>query len=84
MEILWWLAPAAVVTIVAMVWVSVLGRQLDHEDRSEAAKARQAQRFAEAITRQHPGSAPRRTTSARGTDRSTGVAIRRDQERRSA
>jgi hypothetical protein len=78
-EILLWLAPTVVATVVAMVWVSVLGREVDLEDRSDAAKARQQQRFAEAIQREHRVAAPRRAP----VERSTGVAVR-DPERRSA
>lgn len=78
-EILLWLVPAAVATVVAMVWVSIVGRDVDPDDRSEAAKARQQQRFAEAIMREHKVATPRRSP----VERSTGVAVR-DQERRSA
>ena len=78
-EILLWLVPAAVATLVAMVWVSIVGRDVDPDDRSAAAKARQQERFAEAIQREHGVAAPRRTTG----ERSTGVAVR-GQDRRSA
>ena len=78
-EILLWLVPAVVATVVAMIWVSIVGRDVDPDDRSEAARARQQQRFAEAIQREHKVAAPRRGP----TERSTGVAVR-DQDRRSA
>lgn len=78
-EILFWLVPSILATVAAMVWVSIVGRDVDPGDRSNAAKARQQQRFAEAIMREHPVAAPRRTAP----ERSTGVAVR-DQDRRSA
>ncbi len=71
MEILWWLAFPAAVTLGAMIAVSWLGRpQRDVQDRSEA----DHERFASAITRAHPGSA--RTRPTRERDRSTGIAVR--------
>lgn len=79
MEILLWLVPAALATLVAMAWVSIVGRDVDPDDRSASAKARQQQRFADAIQREHRVAAPRRTPA----ERSTGVAVR-DHERRSA
>ena len=78
-EILLWLVPALVATLVAIAWVGIVGRDVDPDDRSAAAKARQQQRFAEAIQREHEIASPRR----RARERSTGVAVR-DQERRSA
>jgi hypothetical protein len=69
-EILLWLVPPALVTLVAMVWVSWLGREKpDLRDRSEVAQ----QRFAEAILREHPGV---RRTARTPRDRSTGIAVR--------
>ncbi|HEX6247675.1 MAG TPA: hypothetical protein VFZ64_07380 [Nocardioidaceae bacterium] len=71
MEILFWLAPTAVVAVVMMVWASWAGRpRREQADRSEAAY----ERFARAIAREHPGSARPRPMVAR--DRSTGIAIR--------
>ncbi len=86
-EILLWLLPAVVVTVVAMIWVSVLGHRLERDDLSESARIRRQQRFAEAIQRPHRTAAPRRAPS----ERSTGLAVRehgreqsRDHGRRSA
>lgn len=71
MEILAWLVPPAVVTVLAMVWAIWAGRpQRGETDRSEAAY----DRFAKAITRQHPGAGRARPSVVR--DRSTGIAVR--------
>jgi len=81
-EILLWLAPTAVVTVVMMCWAAWAGRpRREHGDRSEAAY----ERFAAAMTREHPGASRPRPMVAR--DRSTGIAIRPSrggQTRRSA
>lgn len=71
MEILLWLVPPAVVTVVAMIWVSWVGRAEDEGvDRSDAAQ----ERFARAILKEHPSAGrPRRRPSF---DRSTGIAVR--------
>jgi hypothetical protein len=70
-EILFWLLPAAVVTLAAMAWVSWWGR----ESRGEVDREAAARRLGEALAREErrrPGyAAPRRTP-----DRSTGVALR--------
>ena len=74
MQILLWLVPPVVVTLVAMAWVSWAGRARPvGDDRSESARERERLRFAAAIMREHPGATPRRTTPR---DRSTGVAVR--------
>ncbi len=72
MEILWWLAPPALVGALAMAWVGWLGRPraADVVDRSEAAQ----ERFARAIERTHPGVGRPRPAVVR--DRSTGIAVR--------
>ncbi len=71
MEILLWLVPAAVVTLLAMLWVSWLGRDGRGEVDQEVAVAR----LATALGREHPG---RRTVPPVPTrDRSTGIAVRR-------
>jgi hypothetical protein len=72
MEILLWLAPAAVVTLVATVWAAWAGRPgRDEPDRSDAAY----ERFARAILREHPAvGRPRPGSNPR--DRSTGIAVR--------
>ena len=71
MEILLWLAPAVVVTAVAMAVAGWAGRERHQSDRrSEAAK----ERFAAAIRRDHPASTLARPRPVR--DRSTGIAVR--------
>jgi hypothetical protein len=74
MEILFWLLPPVVVTVLASAWVSWIGRTRPVlSERSEAAQERAQQRFAEAILREHPtGNVVRRETR----ERSTGVAVR--------
>jgi hypothetical protein len=72
-EILFWLVPPVVVTVVAMVWVSWLGR----EGRGEVDRDVAVRRLAEALQREDKVDrsvryAPR--TPAR--DRSTGIAVR--------
>lgn len=71
MEILLWLAPAAVVTLVTMLWVGWWGR----EGRGEVDRETAARRLGEALSREQkrrPGYAAVRRTP----DRSTGVALR--------
>lgn len=71
MEILWWLAPAAAVTLVAMTWVTWHSRDPRAVDRETAAR-----RIGEALARQDGTRAdhvaPRRTP-----DPATGVKVRR-------
>lgn len=71
MEILLWLVPAAVVTVLAMLWVSWLGR----DGRGEVDRDVAVARLAEALGREHPGH--RTPRPARARDRSTGLAVRR-------
>ena len=68
MEILLWLVPPVVVTALAMVWVSWLGR----EGRGEVAPEVAVQRMATALSK------PQQTyaATARRRERSTGVAVR--------
>jgi hypothetical protein len=73
-EILWWLAPAAVVTFVTMLWVTWRGRTVRAADREAAAR-----RLGEVLGRErrrHGYAAPRRTPG-----RTTGVAVRRTSQR---
>ena len=70
MEILWWLVPSAVVTVVAMGWVTWLGR----DGRGEVDRDVAIERLGQALSRELPSGAPRVPTSAR--DRSTGIAVR--------
>jgi hypothetical protein len=71
-EILWWLAPACVVTVLAMVRAAWAGRpRRDERDRSEAAY----ERFAAAMAKDHPAvGRPQQLMTVR--DRSTGIAVR--------
>ena len=70
-EILAWLVPTGVVAVVMMVWASWAGRpQREERDRSEAAY----ERFAKAISKEHPASRRPRPMVVR--DRSTGIAVR--------
>ncbi|MCW2791628.1 MAG: hypothetical protein JWO76_726 [Nocardioides sp.] len=74
MEILLWLVPPFVVTCVAMLWVSWLGR----EGRGEVDRDVAVRRLAEALQREgrtlNPGRQALRTPDR---DRSTGIAVRR-------
>lgn len=71
MEILWWLVPAGAVTVLAMLWVSWLGR----ERRGEVDRDAAVERLAAALQRTNPGGAARRPRPER--ERSTGIAVRR-------
>jgi hypothetical protein len=73
-EILLWLAPAAVVTLVAMVWVAWRGRERRVEvDRDDAVR-----RLGEALSRPPVRPAGRSAEAVRPPgDRVTGVARRR-------
>ena len=74
MEILLWLVPAAVVTLLAMLWVSWLAR----DGRGEVDRDVAVARLGAAMGREHPG---RRTPApARSRDRSTGLAVRRTRD----
>ena len=73
MEILLWLVPAVLATCAAMAWVSWVGRERPERERSAA----EQERFAEAIMRPIPEDHRR----PRQRERSTGVALRRDQRR---
>lgn len=71
MEILFWLLPPVVVTVVAMAWVSWLGR----EGRGEVERDVAVRRLAEALQREPQRRSPYAArTPAR--DRSTGIAVR--------
>jgi hypothetical protein len=76
-EILYWWLPPAIVTVIAMLWVSWLGRARDMgPDRSDAAQ----ERFAAAIMRDLPAAVTSRVSEPRPMrDRSTGIAIRPSQ-----
>lgn len=71
MEILWWLAPAGVVLVLAMLWAAWAGRpQIEPRERSEEAYAR----FAAAMAKEHPAAGKPRPVAP--PDRSTGIAVR--------
>jgi len=74
--LLWWLPPA-VVTVIAMLWVSWLGRARDlSPDRSDAAQ----ERLAAAIMKALPSEVTSRVSAPRPLrERSTGLAVRRSQ-----
>jgi hypothetical protein len=78
MEILLWLVPPAVVTGVAMLWVSWLGRARSvGPDRSDAAQ----ERFAAAIMRDLPSAVTEQVSAPRPVrERSTGIAVRPSQQ----
>lgn len=70
MEILLWLAPAVVMTVLAMVWVSWMGR----DGRGEIDRDVAVERLGKALGKEFP--AGTRRTSAPARDRSTGIAVR--------
>lgn len=70
MEILFWLLPPAVVTLVAMLWVAWLGR----EGRGEVDRDVAVRRLAQAMQKEPPAHTAHRPRPAR--DRSTGIAVR--------
>jgi hypothetical protein len=69
-EILLWLVPPAVVTLLAMAWVSWLGR----EGRGEVDRQEAVRRLTKAMQKDHPGARKPRPVPER--DRSTGIAVR--------
>jgi len=73
-EILLWLLPAVVATCAAMAWVGWVGRDRPERERSEA----DLERFARALMRPVPEERAR----PRQRERSTGVAQRRQSQRR--
>jgi hypothetical protein len=70
-QILWWLAPPLVATVLAMLWVSWLGR----EGRGEVDREVAVRRLGEAMAKP-TRVAPRRTALRAPGERSTGVAVR--------
>jgi hypothetical protein len=69
-EILLWLVPPAAVTVVAMLWVSWLGR----EGRGEVDPEVAVRRLAQALQKDPPAHTSTRPSPKR--DRSTGIAVR--------
>jgi hypothetical protein len=68
-EILLWLVPAAVVTLLTMLWVGWWGR----EGRGEVDRDTAVRRMGEVLARP---AEPRVVVRGRERDRSTGVAVR--------
>jgi hypothetical protein len=73
-EILLWLVPPVLVTIVAMAWVGWVGR----EGRGEVDREEAVRRLGAALERPQP---PRPARLPQRRDRSTGVALRRTSRR---
>jgi hypothetical protein len=69
-EILLWLVPAVVVTVVAMVWVSWISR----DGRGEVDRDVAVEKLGKALAKDLPAGTRRTTAPAR--DRSTGIAVR--------
>ncbi len=69
-DILLWLVPPAVVTVVAMVWVSWLGR----EGRGQVDRDVAVRRLGKALEKQSDG--PGYAAGPAVRDRSTGIAVR--------
>jgi hypothetical protein len=69
-EILLWLVPAAVVTVVAMAWVSWIGR----DGRGEVDRDVAVERLGRALAKELPAGTRRTGPAVR--DRSTGIAVR--------
>ena len=69
-EILYWLVPPVVVTLVAMLWVAWLGR----EGRGEVDRDVAVRRLAAAMQKESPAHSHHRPPPVR--DRSTGIAVR--------
>lgn len=67
MQILLWLAPSAVVTVVAMVWVSWLGRRRTRQVDREELAARMAQVLDQPRLPTPYAPRPRPQTATRGT-----------------
>ncbi len=75
MEILLWLVPSVVVTVVAMLWVAWLGR----EGRGEVDREVAVRRLGEALEpgpRRRRSPAPGYAAERPARDRSTGIAVR--------
>jgi hypothetical protein len=70
-EILFWLVPAGIVTLLTMLWVGWWGR----EGRGEVDRETAARRLGEALGRE-PKRRPGYAVTRRTPDRSTGVALR--------
>jgi hypothetical protein len=77
-EILLWLVPPVVVTVVAMAWVGWLGR----EGRGEVDREEAVRRMGAALEREpRPRDTRHQVDQHRERERSTGVAVRRTPRR---
>ncbi len=76
MEILLWLLPSVVVTVVAMLWVGWLGREGRGEVDREVAVRRLAAALEPGTGRRRRRPAPGYAAPAPDPDRSTGIAVR--------
>jgi hypothetical protein len=70
-EILWWLAPPVVVTIIAMAWAAWAGERRGLVDREVA-----VERLARALRQESPGQKVPGPGASRPRERSTGIAVR--------
>ena len=77
MEILLWLVPPAVVTVLAMCWVGWLGR----EGRGEVDRETAVRRLGDALNRPPRGQVVVRQQPR---ERSTGVAVRAPRDKRAS
>jgi hypothetical protein len=75
-EILLWLVPSVVVTVVAMLWVAWLGREGRGEVDREVAVRRLASALEPGARRRRRRPAPGYAAQAPAPDRSTGIAVR--------
>ncbi|MBG6094932.1 hypothetical protein [Nocardioides luteus] len=72
MDILLWLVPSAVITVLAMAWVAFLGREGREEDREEVVR-----RLGIALEKEKTRERSKRYAAPQPPpDRSTGVAVR--------
>lgn len=79
MEILLWLVPPAVVTVLAMLWVGWLGR----EGRGEVDRETAVRRMGEALGRPPRAAVPQQPRQ-QPRERSTGVAVRAPRDKRAS
>lgn len=77
MEILLWLVPAAVVTLLAMLWAGWAGR----EGRGEVDREVAVRRLEKGLQSQRPVTYAVRAPAR---DRSTGIAVRPSRQRRAS
>ena len=79
MEVLWWLVPPLVATVLAMLWASWLGRQRDDGSRDDSDAA--LVKMADALARPAPRRARLHSPPPAVTEPSHGVAVRRTPRR---